>query len=110
MTEVLKFIEALGARFGREGAKFELLVTYYSTNGRRLEQFGRLYALEGGATCHVDQLQNGISAPISDIATNLEELVFALLTPIYEQFEFTELPRQLVTSVVADVLAFRSFK
>ena len=106
MTEVLKFIEALGVRFGREGAKFELLVTYYSTNGRRLEQSGRRYFLENGATCHVDQLQSRISASISDIATNLEELVFALLKPIYEQFEFTKLPRQLVTKVVEGVLAF----
>ena len=106
MTEVLKLIEALGVRFGREGAEFELLVTYYSTNGRRLEQSGRRYALTGRAMCHVDQLQNRISAPISDIATNLEELVFALLKPIYEQFEFTTLSRQLVTKVVADILTF----
>ena len=106
MTEVLKFIEALGVRFGREGAEFELLLTYYSTNGRRLERSDRRYALTGRPMCHVDKLQNRISAPISDIATNLEELVFALLTPIYEQFEFIELPRQLVTNAVADVLAF----
>ena len=106
MTEVLKFIEALGVRFGRERAEFELLLTYYSTNGRRLENSDHQYFLVDGATCHVDQLQSRISAPISDISTNLEELVFALLKPIYEQFEFTELPRQLVTNVVADVLAF----
>ena len=95
-------------RFGREWAKFELLVTYYNTNGRRLEHSDHQYLLKDGATCHVDQLQSRISAPISDIATNLEELVFALLKPIYEQFELTELPRQLVTSVVAGVLAFRT--
>ena len=106
MTEVLKFIEALGKQFGREGAKFELLVTYYNTNGRRLVHSDRRDFLGGGATCHVDQLQSRISAPISGIATNLEELVFALLKPIYGQFKFTELPRQLVTSVVAEVLAF----
>ena len=104
MTEVLKFIEALGKQFGREGAEFELLVTYYNTNGRRLVHSDDRHFSGGGATCHVDQLQSRISAPISDIATNLEELIFALLKPIYEQFKFTELPRQLVTSVVADVL------
>ncbi len=107
MTEVLKFIEALGERFGGEVAEFELLVTYYNTSGRRLTQSGNRYYLRDGATCHVDQLQSRILAPITDIATNLEELIFALLTPIYEQFEFTELPRQLVTNVVAEVLAFR---
>ena len=106
MTEVLKFIEALGERFGGEGAEFELLVAYYNTNGRRLQQSEFRNIWRGDAKCHVDELKSRISALISDIATNLEELVFALLTPVYEQFEFTELPRELVTNVVAEVLTY----
>ncbi len=107
MTEVLKFIETLGTHFSEEDARFELMVTYYNTNGRKLEQAGMRYNLMEGAVCHVDQLESRISAPVSDISTNLEELIFSLLIPIYEQFEFTELPRQLITNVVADVLSYR---
>ena len=105
MTEVLKFIEALGERFGGEGAEFELLVTYFNTNGRRLECSEDRRIWLGDATCRADKLQSGRSALISDIATNLEELVYTLLKPVYGYFDFIELPKPLVQKVVAKVLA-----
>ena len=107
MTEVLKFIEALGEQFSGEGAKFDLLVTYYKTKGRRLEP----YSLRGPQVlpdkkCNIKKLQSRLKKPISDIATKLEELVFALLTPVYKEFDSTELRKQLVTKVVAEKLAY----
>ncbi len=106
MTEVLKFIEALGVRFAPESAAFELSLSYYHTTGRWLRQSTFKYHLDDGATCHVDHLQSSIGAQLSEISTNMEELVFALLSPIYEQFDFTRLPRPLVTNVVAEALAY----
>ena len=106
MAEVLKFIESLANRFDGQDAEFQLLLTYHNTNNRRLEQSDHRYSLFGGGVCHTDVLESRIEAPVSEIETNLEELVYALLVPIYEQFDFTELPRQLVTNVIAEALGF----
>ena len=106
MTEMLKFIEAFGEQFSGEDAKFKLLVTYYKTKGRRLEQISLRDPPVLPAECNINKLSSRLlSKPISDIATKLEELVFALLTPVYEEFESTILPRQHVKKVVAERLA-----
>lgn len=102
--EVLKFVEALAGRFGEPGASFQLLLVYQNTDGRHLEESRHRYYLDDGATCHINSISSGIVAPVSEIATNIEELLYSLLTPVYEQFDFTELPRQLVTSVVGEQL------
>ena len=106
MTEVLKFIESLEEQFGGKSANFELLVTYHKTNGRRLQCSRYRSIWDNGPKCHVKKLQCGIFAPISDISTILETLVFKLLKRVYEQFEPTELTMQHVTDVVAEVLAY----
>ena len=106
-TEVLKFIEALAGQFGGEEPSFQLLLTYHNTQNRQLTQHDHRYNLWDGAVCHAEQIENRIEAPVADIEGNLEELVHSLLTPVYEQFDFTELPRALVTNVVADALGFR---
>ena len=98
---------ALADRFGGENAIFQLLVTYHNTEGRSLSQAGHRYNLFDGATCHNNELESRMEASVSEIATNLEELVFSLMVPIYEQFNFTELPRNLVTNVVAEALGNR---
>jgi hypothetical protein len=104
LMEVLKFLEALAGRFGEPGASFQLLLVYQNTHGRHLEESRHRYYLDHGATCHVNSISSRIEAPVSEIATNIEELLYSLLTPVYEQFDFTELPRQLVTSVVGEQL------
>lgn len=50
-------------------------------------------------------LDTRLNADISRIATSLPELVHALLAPIYQQFDFAELPQALVNNVVSEVLA-----
>lgn len=107
MTEVLKYIEALAEKFGADDTTFQLLVTYHNTQGRRLNQSSFRYTLFDGAVCHSSSIESRIEAKAGEISTNIEELVFSLLTPVYEQFEFTELPRQLVTRVVAETLGYR---
>lgn len=106
MTEVLKFIEALGLRFSDEGAEFVLKLNYYGTNGRSLQQHSFRYNLWDGGVCRQDELSSEVSGSIAEISTALEEKVHALLTPIYEQFDFTELPKALVDNVVRRVLDY----
>ena len=107
MTEILKYIEHLSNQFGSEDSRFELFVRYVHTNGRKLEQAGWRYHLHEGAVCHIDELENTISSEISNISTNIEEIIYTLLRPIFEQFDFSELPRNLVTNVVRDALDYR---
>ncbi len=106
MTEILKHIEALSKRFGNDQSTFQLQIMYTNTQGRRLYQSNIRYILESGAMCNVPNISNQIEANVSDIATNLEELVFSILAPVYEQFDFKELPRQLVANVVNDALRY----
>ena len=107
MAEVLKFIEALSRHFSDSGASFELQLNYYNTAGRKLQTGTGKYFLDDGAACRAGQLESTLSAPVADVETNLDELLYVLLTPIYEQFQFTHLPRQLITNVVGEVLNTR---
>ena len=93
--------------FGNANSTFELQINYYGTANRRLETGTRNYLLFDGAACSTNEIESAISAPVADLETNLEELLHALLVPVYEQFQFTELPRELVTNVVQDVLETR---
>ncbi len=107
VTELLKYIEVLGERFGDERARFQLLLRYYGTSGRKLQINDFKYMLDTGATCSIDILENRIEAGLPEINFSIEELVFSILRPIFEQFEFSVLPKALVNNVVKDVLNYR---
>lgn len=107
LSEVCKFIESIAKNHSNENSKFQLQVCYYGTKGRKLSYFGHKYFLHGSGTCFSEKIENKIEANVGDISINLEELVLSILHPIYEQFEFSELPRELVNNVVKDVLSFR---
>lgn len=104
MAEVLKFIEALGLRFADGNAEFTLRISYFKAKGRSLQQQSFKYNLWDGATTHEDLLVSTITAKVAEVALNIEELVFRLLAPIYEQFDFTKLPKNLVDNVCRDAL------
>lgn len=106
-AEILKHIEALATSFSTEQATFELKLNYYNTAGRHLESATRNLILDDGARCDANELSTAISAPVADIGTNLAEIIYGLLRPLYEQFQFTELPRALINNVVAEVLNTR---
>lgn len=105
MTEVFLYIENLGYEFADTESVFELQVHYHGTEGRSLFQHSYQYTLREGATCRANHLTNSIITEIGDISSNLNELVYTLLKPIYAQFEFTELPKVLVDNVIKTVLA-----
>lgn len=106
-TELLKFVEFLGTRFSDEQAGFTAKIHYYNTTGRSLCEHNWRYLLPEGAVCVEAELTNEISGTIGELGTNMEEKVFQLMKPIYEQFDFTELPHNLVENVVREVLQTR---
>jgi len=60
-----------------------------------------------GARCAEPTISSSLSFPAQEIGINLEEKIQALLVPIFEQFEFTRLPKTLVDHVVAEALGNR---
>lgn len=107
MTEMLKLIEWLGLTYASEDATFQMRVTYFGTNGRRLTVHRLRYMPPRGGMAHGDPISSQISGSIGEIALNTEEMVFSLLRPVFAQFDFAELSRQLVENVVQDVASYR---
>jgi len=105
-TELLKFVEALGHRFADGNSQASILLRYYRCEGRTLccHDF-RLHLLEG-ARCFNPVISSQMSIPIEEIGINLEERVHALLAPVFEQFEFSNLPKAIVDRVVRDALNY----
>ncbi len=108
MTEILKFVESLAGHFADRNSKFSLFLNYYGTNSRKLVNCSHKYYLSEGAECSHSQLTARLDGVVSQIGMTLEEAIFTLLRPIYEQFNFTELPKELVDSVVQDTLSNQS--
>ena len=107
MTEMLKLIEWLGLAYASKDSTFQMRVTYFGTNGRRLTQDRLPYMLHRDGMAHEDSISSQISGRVGEIALNTGEMVFSLLRPVFAQFDFAELPRQLVDNVVQDVVRYR---
>ena len=107
MAELLKLVEAFGLKFADENARYDVLLRYYGMKDRTLQQHKWEYALRDGARCHSEMLESRLSGIISELSTNIEERVFALLTPVFEQFDFTKLPKVIVDNVVKEALTYR---
>lgn len=102
--EVLKFIEKLGSLFSEPDASFDMILEYRGTSDRYLEQSSLRYNLSSGATCRRSFVKSITSGSLSEISTNLEEILISVLNPIYEQFDFAELPTPLVNNIVKEAL------
>lgn len=107
MTEMLKLIEWLGLNYASAESAFQLRVTYHGMNGRRLTLHRLRYMMPRGAMAHQESISSEISGHIGEIALNTEEMIQSLLRPVFAQFDFADLPRQLVENIVQDVVGFR---
>lgn len=108
MTEMLKLIEWLGRTYATSDAVFQMQVTYNGTKDRRLITLSSFrYNLPQGKRAHEDSISSCVSGRIEQIALNTRELVFSLLRPVYSQFDFAELRRELVDDVVENVMRHR---
>lgn len=105
-TELFKAVESFGLRFADQNAKYEVLLKYYGMDGRTLQQHSFRYNLNDGARCHSDIVESRQDGIIAEIQTNIEERVHALLSPVFEQFSFSSLPKVLVDNVVKKTLSY----
>jgi len=102
--ELLKFTEALAMKFADSNALASVLLRYYGCEGRRLccSDFNTM--LDEGQRCSQPVVSSSMTVRVAEIGINLEESVHALLVPIFEQFEFSELPRATVNRKVREYL------
>lgn len=107
VTELLKFVEAIGTKFADANAQVSTSLRYYRSNDRRLCCHDFNYLLDEGARCAVPEISSRVAFPIAELSINLEERVSALLSPIFAQFEFTELPKAVVDTQVSAALGRR---
>jgi len=107
MVEILKYIEQLASLYSDPSAEIEIRVEYVGMKGRRLECHDFNYFLHDNGVCNQDNIENTITFPVAQIETNLEELILILLSPIYEQFNFSELSPNIVKNMVKDALSYR---
>ncbi|WP_409562239.1 ATP-binding protein [Hyphomicrobium sp. B1] len=108
VTELLKFVEALALRFAGANSQISVILRYYSAVGRRLCCHSLRWNVLEGARCAEESISSSLTFPTEEIGINIEERVQALLVPIFEQFEFTELRKAIVDRVVQEVLGNRA--
>lgn len=105
-VELLKFIENMAIQFADTNSEYSLKIQYHGMQGRTLQQHSWKYNLYEGARCVQSILTSQKSGQVYEIQQNLEEAVFQILSPIYEQFDFTKLPMVLVNNVTREALSF----
>lgn len=106
-TELLKFVEALALHFAGANSQISVILRYHNAAGRRLCCHEFRWNLMAGARCAEETISSNLTFPAEEIGINLEERVHAILVPIFEQFEFTELRKAVVDRVVEEVLGNR---
>ena len=106
-TELLKFVEFLGVRFSDENATFTARIQYCGMKDRALCDHQWKYNMPEGPSCAQTEIGSTITGTIDELGSNIEEKVFEMMTPIYEQFDFSKLPKLLVDNVVREVLQQR---
>lgn len=105
VAEILRVIESLGNSFSSTESLFQLRMIYTGMKGRKLESwdFGWAMASRGNES-KSDVISHEVSAPISQIGTNMEEIIVELLDPVYEKFNFSK----VIPGIVAEAVKFVS--
>ena len=101
--EMLKFIEQLSTGYSESGGRFMLLLHYNGVENRRLVQHDFKYILGRGGTCRIGEFETCVDGSIIEIKNNLADLIQRLLAPVYEQFDFAELTKELVEEITNEV-------
>ena len=103
MTEVLKQLESFAHQNDSRDSNFDLAITYVGTAGRTLWRVDREFWLDECGPCISEEISNRIRASVPELEFNLNELLWKLLQPIYAQFDFADLERELIDRVVTKV-------
>ncbi|SMD02730.1 RNA-binding domain-containing protein [Rhizobium sp. RU36D] len=77
---------------------------YTGLKGRKLESiFGRRYAVRRG-TCRSETMQLAAKVKASEIENNLAEVLAEFLYPLFEQFDFSTVPVDVIRRELGDLM------
>lgn len=97
--EALLYVSRLARQFGDNPAIFTR-VSYTGLRNRELGDINRRITLRAGRRSADNEVSMETQATAVQIEDNVVEIVHTLLAPLYERFEFFELPRDLVAREV----------
>ena len=100
--ETLLSIGRVAALFAASGA--EVTVRYTGLSGRSLVSFGNPNRwISRDRTIQQEEYEKSLSINPRTVENELPELVFSILSPLYELFGFFDLPHQLVVEELASM-------
>lgn len=97
ILSTLRFIRLLSERFGSNNSKYTFNISYHNMARRKIECHNTRRWVTGNHVASVSTIESRISGEIESLTTNLEEATYNALRPIYEKFDFYELPRYVVS-------------
>jgi hypothetical protein len=94
--EAMLYVARLARQFA-DNPQIFVRVEYTGLGGRELVSLERRIILDEGRTSADDQYRGETQASAGEIEDNVVEILHELLSPLYERFDFFDLPLALVT-------------
>lgn len=94
--EAMLYVARLARQFA-DNPQILVRVEYTGLGGRELVSLERRIILDEGRTSADDQYRGETQASAGEIEDNVVEILHELLSPLYERFDFFDLPLALVT-------------
>jgi transcriptional regulator with XRE-family HTH domain len=105
LGEVLLYAANMAQQFGVPKAEVVLVAEWTGLNGRELTHLGGTRILSGGHVAHQARYDTSLAIQADQIRDALPELVHRALRPLYELFDFFQLPMTLVAQELARMRA-----
>ena len=100
--EPLLYAARLAKSFG-ENSSIAARIRFTGLRNRYLTSVDRRRMFHSGRVCHEDAVEIELQADTSEIIDNLAEVLHPALVPLFERFDFFELPMTLVAEELASM-------
>lgn len=107
LGEILLYTASMARQLGAPQAQIVLVAKWTGLSGRELTHLGGTRLLVETHVSHQDRYCNNLAVQADQIGDTLPELVHRVLHPLYELFDFFQLPMTLVTEELAQMRANR---
>jgi hypothetical protein len=105
LGEILLYAASMARQLGAPQAKIILIAEWTGLHGRELTHLSGTRLLFEGHLSHQDRYRTSLAVQADQIGDMLPELVHRVLHPLYELFDFFQLPMTLVTEELAQMRA-----
>jgi hypothetical protein len=105
LGEILLYAASMARQLGAPQAKITIVAEWTGLNGRDLTHLSGTRLLFEGHLSHQDRYRTSLAVQADQIGDMLPELAHRVLHPLYELFDFFQLPMKLVTEELAQMRA-----